>query len=44
MQKITPDGKDVIQWDASQRVIAGAKQPANKMRLVRQPPEAAETN
>lgn len=44
MQKITPDGKDVIQWDASQRVIAGAKQPANKMRLVRQPPEAAESN
>jgi uncharacterized protein (TIGR02246 family) len=44
MQKITPEGEDVIQWDASQRVIAGAKQPANKMRLVRQPPEAAETN
>jgi hypothetical protein len=44
MQIITPDGTDVIQWDASQRVIAGAKQPTNKMRLVRQPPEAAETN
>jgi uncharacterized protein (TIGR02246 family) len=44
MQKIAPEGKDVIQWDASQRVTAGAKQPANKMRLVRQPPEAAETN
>jgi uncharacterized protein (TIGR02246 family) len=44
MQKITTEGKDVIQWDASQRVIEGAKQPDNKMRLVRQPPEAAETN
>jgi len=44
MQKITPEGKDTIHWDASERVIAGEKQPVNKLRLVRQAPEAAETD
>lgn len=44
MQKITPEGKDIIHWNASERVIAGQKQPVNKLRLVRQPPEAAEAN
>jgi uncharacterized protein (TIGR02246 family) len=44
MQKITPEGEDVILWNATDRLIAGAKQPANRMRLVRQPPEAAETD
>jgi len=44
MQKITPEGKDVIHWNASERVIAGEKQPVNKLRLVRQAPEAAEAN
>lgn len=40
-QKITTEGKDLIHWDATQRVIAGEEQPDNKIRLVRQPPEAA---
>lgn len=44
MQKVTTEGKDLIHWEASQRVIAGEKQPDNKMRLVRQPPEAALPN
>lgn len=44
VQKITPEGKDTIHWDASERVIAGQKQPVNKLRLVRQAPEAAETD
>jgi uncharacterized protein (TIGR02246 family) len=44
VQKITTDGKDVIHWNASERVIAGEKQPVNRMRLVRQPPEVAETD
>jgi uncharacterized protein (TIGR02246 family) len=44
IQKITTEGKGVIHWDATHRVIAGAEQPDNKMRLVRQPPEAAAAN
>lgn len=43
MQKITPDGKDVIHWDSNERVIAGEKQPVKKLRLVRQAPAAAIT-
>jgi len=41
MQKITPQGKNLIHWEASQRVIAGVERPDNKIRLVRQAPEAA---
>lgn len=42
MQKFTREGNDVIQWDASERVIAGEKQPAKRLRLVRQTPEASD--